>query len=774
MNFNKFYYLCNRNPINSAITLANTIHIIMKLSKLFISSLIICSAGVINASVPVYLDDSKPLEERVEDALSRMTLQEKIDIIHAQSKFSAPGVPRLGIAELWCTDGPMGVRPEVLWDEWEQASWTNDSCTAFPSLTCLAATWNPEMAALYGKSIGEEARFRNKAVLLGPGINIYRTPLCGRNFEYMGEDPFLSGKMATEYVKGVQSNGVAVCVKHFALNNNEINRHTSNPIVDDRTLYEIYLPAFKMAATDGDAWSFMGGYNLFRGEHASYNPILMNDILKGEWGWDGAVISDWGAVHDTETAVKGGLDMEFGSWTNGLTNGVSNAYDNYWLANPYLNGIKSGKFSEDELNDKVRRVLRLTFRTTMNRNRPWGSMGSDEHKAACRQIGGEGIVLLKNKGNILPLDPAKVKKIAVIGENAIKMMTVGGGSSSLKAAYEITPLQGLKNRLGKDFEIVYERGYVGDTLGEYNGVRTNQDLRDFRSVEELREAAVNAARNADVVLYFGGLNKADHNDAEDSDRLSMNLPYEQNELIEALAKVNKNLVVVNISGTGVAMPWVNKVPAILQAWYLGNETGNTIADVISGDVNPSGKLPYTYYANLMQCGAHKMGEYPGTPAKDKFGIDIFDMPYNEGIYVGYRFIDKNKLKPTFPFGHGLSYTTFTYGDASVDKKKGGLNDVFTVTVPVTNSGDRAGSEIVELYISDPKSSVDRPVKELKGFKKLALAPGETKTATFTISKDDLSFFDADRHEWVCEPGAFEVLIGASSADIRTKAGFTVE
>ncbi len=300
MNFNKFYYLCNRNPINSAITLANTIPIIMKLSKLFISSLIICSAGVINASVPVYLDDSKPLEERVEDALSRMTLQEKIDIIHAQSKFSAPGVPRLGIAELWCTDGPMGVRPEVLWDEWEQASWTNDSCTAFPSLTCLAATWNPEMATLYGKSIGEEARFRNKAVLLGPGINIYRTPLCGRNFEYMGEDPFLSGKMATEYVKGVQSNGVAVCVKHFALNNNEINRHTSNPIVDDRTLYEIYLPAFKMAATDGGAWSFMGGYNLFRGEHASYNPILMNDILKGEWGWDGAVISDWGAVHDTD------------------------------------------------------------------------------------------------------------------------------------------------------------------------------------------------------------------------------------------------------------------------------------------------------------------------------------------------------------------------------------------------------------------------------------------------------------------------------------------
>lgn len=726
------------------------------------------------SSVPVYLDDTRSLEDRVEDALSRMTLEEKIAIIHAQSKFSAPGVPRLGIPELWCTDGPMGVRPEVLWDEWEQASWTNDSCTAFPSLSCLAATWNTDMANLYGKSIGEEARFRNKAVILGPGVNIYRTPLCGRNFEYLGEDPYLSGKMATDYVKGVQGNGVAVCVKHFALNNNEVNRHTSNPIVDDRTLYEIYLPAFKAAALDGGAWSFMGGYNLFRGEHASYNPILMNDILKGEWNWDGAVISDWGAVHDTETAVTGGLDMEFGSWTDGLADGVSNAYDNYWLANPYLDGIKSGKFSDKELNDKVRRVLRLTFRTAMNRNRPWGSMVSDEHKAACRKIGGEGIVLLQNKGNLLPINPDKVKKIAVVGENAIKMMTVGGGSSSLKAAYEITPLEGIKKRFGKDFEITYSRGYVGDTLGEYNGVKTNQDLREFRSPAELTAEAVNAARNADIVLFFGGLNKADHNDAEGSDRLSMELPYGQADLIKKLAEANKNLVVVNISGTGVAMPWADKVASILQAWYLGNETGNTIADVLSGDVNPSGKLPYTYYADLMQCGAHKMGEYPGTPAKDKFGNDIFDMPYNEGIYVGYRFIDKNKLKPTFPFGHGLSYTTFQYGKASIDKTRGKKGDTFTVSVPVTNTGKREGSEIVELYISDSKASVDRPVKELKGFSKVALAPGETKTVTFEITEPDLSFFDADKHSWVCEPGEFQALIGASSADIRTKVAFNVD
>ncbi|MDD6228555.1 MAG: glycoside hydrolase family 3 C-terminal domain-containing protein [Bacteroidales bacterium] len=745
----------------------------MRISNLLLSVALL-GATATQAAVPVYLDDSKPLEERVEDALSRMTLREKINIIHAQSKFSAPGVPRLGISELWCTDGPMGVRPEVLWDEWEQASWTNDSCMAFPSLTALAATWNPEMAKLYGKSIGEEARYRNKAVLLGPGINIYRTPLNGRNFEYMGEDPFLAGKMAVDYVKGVQANGVAVCVKHFALNNNEINRHTSNPIVDDRTLYEIYLPAFKAAALEGGAWSFMGGYNLFRGEHASYNPILMNDILKGEWGWDGAVISDWGAVHETESAVKGGLDMEFGSWTNGLTNGVSNAYDNYWLANPYLNGIKEGKYSEDELNDKVRRVLRLTFRTTMNRNRPYGAMLSDEHIAACRNIGGEGVVLLKNQGDLLPINPAKVKKIAVIGENAIKMMTVGGGSSSLKAAYEITPLQGLKNRLGKEYEISYARGYVGDTTGEYNGVRTNQDLRDFRSKEELLADAVKTAKDADLVLFFGGLNKAPHNDAEDFDRTTMDLPYGQNELIDALAKANKNLVVVNISGTGVAMPWVNKVPAIVQAWYLGNETGNTLADILSGDVNPSGKLPYTYYTSLDQVGAHKLGAYPGTKTKDRFGNEMWDMPYNEGIYVGYRYIDKNKLKPNFPFGHGLSYTTYKYGKATVDKAVGAKGDKFTVSVPVTNTGKRAGSETVQLYISDLKSSVDRPVKELKGFSKVALQPGETKTVTFEIDEPALSFFDADKHAWVSEPGDFEALVGASSADIRSKVKFTVK
>ena len=726
------------------------------------------------AQTPVYPDEKEPLEQRVEDALSRMTLKEKINIIHAQSKFSAPGVPRLGIPELWCTDGPMGVRPEVLWDEWEQAEWTNDSCTAFPALSCLAATWNPDIALLYGKSIGEEARFRNKNVLLGPGINIYRTPLCGRNFEYMGEDPYLTSNMAVPYIQGVQSNGVAVCVKHFALNNNEINRHTSNPIVDDRTLYEIYLPGFKAAATEGKAWSFMGGYNLFRGEHASYNPILMNQILKGEWQWDGAVISDWGAVHNTRMAVTGGLDMEFGSWTDGLTEGASNAYDNYWLANPYLKGIQDGIYTEKELNDKVRRVLRLTFRTAMNSKKPWGSMVSDEHKVACRKIGEEGVVLLQNNTGLLPIDLSKVRRIAVIGENAIKMMTVGGGSSSLKAKYEITPLDGLKKRIGNQAEIIYARGYVGDTAGEFNGVKTGQNLQDNRSAEELKAEAIRVAKNADVVLFIGGLNKSEHQDCEGTDRETMELPYNQNELIMELFKANENLVVVNISGTGVAMPWKDQVHSILQAWYLGSETGNTLASVLLGDVNPSGKLPYTYYSSLDQCGAHKLGEYPGHKGIDALGNEVFDIPYNEGIFVGYRFIDKNRLKPTFPFGHGLSYTTFEYGKAEADRKIMEKNEKLVITVPVTNTGSRAGAEVIQLYIRDLKSSLPRPVKELKGFCKVVLQPNETKQVSFTITAEELAYFDDAKHQWVAEPGKFEALVAASSADIRTKVSFELK
>lgn len=722
------------------------------------------------AQTPVYLDDTKPIEERIEDALSRMTLEEKVAMIHAQSKFSSPGVERLGIPDVWMTDGPHGIRPEVLWDEWDQASWTNDSCVAFPALTCLAATWNPEMALLYGKSIGEEARFRKKTVLLGPGVNIYRTPLNGRNFEYMGEDPYLAGRMVVPYVQGVQRNGVAVCVKHYALNNHEVNRHTSNIIVDDRALREIYLPAFKAAVQEGKAWAIMGSYNLYKGQYACHNQYLLNDILKGEWGFDGVVVSDWGGTHNTEQAIKNGLDMEFGSWTNGLTAGASNAYDSYYMAFPYLKMIKEGKVGTKELDDKVRRVLRLIYRTEMNRNRPWGSMNSEEHYAAARRIAEEGIVLLKNDNNVLPINLEQVKKIAVVGENAVKMMTVGGGSSSLKVQREISPLDGIKARVGGKAEVVWVRGYVGDASGEYNGVVTGQNLKDERTPEELIAEAVKVAKESDYVIFIGGLNKSAGQDCEDSDRGGLNLSYGQDDVISALAEANRNLVVVNISGNAIAMPWVNEVPAIVQDWYIGSEAGNALASILMGDANPSGKLPFTFPVKLEDNSAHALGEFVYERSND-----IIDVKYNESIFVGYRWADKQKkVKPLFPFGHGLSYTTFAYGKVTANKKEMGADDVLSITVPITNTGSREGAEIVQLYISDLKSSLPRPVKELKGFQKVKLAPGETKNVTFTVAKDALSYYDDALQDWVVEPGKFEAIVAASATDIKSKISFSVK
>lgn len=722
------------------------------------------------AATPVYLDPSKPLEERVEDALQRMTLEEKVGVLHAQSKFCSRGVQRLGIPELWTTDGPHGIRPEVLWDEWEQAAWTNDSCVAFPALTALAATWNPELAELYGRSLGEEALYRGKDVVLGPGVNIYRTPLNGRNFEYMGEDPLLASRMVVPYIKGLQSNGVAACVKHYALNNNEVNRHTSNVIVDDRTLYEIYLPAFKAAVTEGGAWSIMGSYNLYQNQHGCHNKRLLCDILRDEWGFDGVVISDWGGTHDTAEAVENGLDLEFGSWTNGLTNGRSNAYDNYYLANPYLKLLREGKADMATLDNKVRNVLRLIFRTAMKSDKGFGSLCSDEHYAAARRIGAEGIVLLRNKGNLLPLDPSKPQNILVVGENAVKMMTVGGGSSSLKVQRETSPLDGLRAQAPAGSTVVWERGYVGDPTGEYNGVTSGQDLSESRSADRLIADAADAARRADVVIFVGGLNKATGQDCEDSDRESLALPYNQDAVIEALVAANPRTVVVNVSGNAVAMPWADKVPAILQAWFLGSESGNSLADVIFGRVNPSGKLPMTFPVRLADVAAHAVGEYPGTKRADS---DIVDIRYNEGVMVGYRWFDTRKIRPLFAFGHGLSYTTFGYGKLSADASKIGPDGALTLSVDVTNTGSRAGAETVQLYISDTKASVKRPAKELKNFAKIYLEPGQTKTVTFTVRPSDLAFFDAGAHAWKAEPGEFRAHVGAASDDIRSSLRFVL-
>lgn len=713
----------------------------------------------------IYLKATAPIEKRVEDALQRMTLEEKIAVIHAQSKFSSSGVPKLGIPENWMTDGPHGIREEVLWDEWAGAHWTNDSCIAFPALTCLAATWNTKLAAKYGKAIGEEARYRNKNVLLGPGVNIYRSPFNGRNFEYMGEDPYLASMLVVPYVKEVQKNGVASCVKHFVLNNQETRRGSINVIVGDRALHEIYLPAFKAAVMQGKAWAIMGAYNQYKNEHCCHNQYLLQDILKKRWGFDGVVISDWAGTHDTKQAIKNGLDMEFGTMTNGLNEGKKNAYDSYFLAKPYLKLIQEGKIGTKELDDKVRRILRLAFRTTMNKQRPLGSFGTKAHALVAKEIAEEGIVLLQNKDDFLPLNSSTLKKVVVIGENATKKMTIGGGSSSLKAKYEITPLQGIKNITGNKVKVKYVKGYVSDSYADPFPYEVEKVKKENQRNNILRKEAIKEAQEADVVIFVGGLNKKGRQDCEGWDRTTLSLPYHQNQLIEALANVNKKIVVVLVSGNAVAMPWKNKVPSIVESWYLGSEAGNAIASVLFGKTNPSGKLPFSFLERIEDCGAHTLGEFPG---------DTVDVRYNEGIYVGYRWLDKQKIKPLFSFGHGLSYTTFSYGKVKANKKKIEKDENITFSIKIKNTGEQKGKEVVQLYIRDKKSTLPRPIKELKGFKKVSLLPNEEKLVTFTIDKHSLAYFNDKVQRWVTEEGEFEVLIGSSSTDIKDKIKFSYQ
>ena len=725
------------------------------------------------ADTPVYLDETKPIEERIDDALNRMTLDEKIAVIHAQSKFSAAGVPRLGFPDLWTDDGPHGVRPDVLWDEWRQAGQTNDSCVAFPALTCLAASFDPSLARIYGESLGEEALYRDKDMILGPGVNIFRTPLNGRNFEYMGEDPYLASRMVVPYIQGLQSKGVSACVKHYCLNNDEEYRHQVNVIVSDRALREIYLPAFEAAVKEGGTWGLMGAYNLYKNEHNCHNEILLNNILKGEWGYDGVVVSDWGGAHDTDQAVKNGLDLEFGTWTDRLTMGKTNAYRSYFLADVYKKAILDGTYTTRELDEKVRRVLRLHFRTTMNRNKGVGFMCNEAHYATARKVAVGGIVLLKNDNNLLPMDVKASKKILVVGENAVKMMTVGGGSSSLKVQREVSPLDGIRNlvaSINPTAIVEYQRGYVGDVTGELDGVSTGQNLNESRSPEQLIADAVAAAADADYVIFFGGLNKAPYQDCEGNDRKTYDLPYDQDKVISALAKANSRLVVVGISGNSFAMPWKGEVNAIVQGWFLGSEAGNALADVLTGVANPSGKLPFTWTKTLNDVGAHALNTYPGTWREGK---DIIDEEYAEGVFVGYRWTDKKKITPEFAFGHGLSYTTFELSSLRASGDLSGENGTMTFTVNVKNTGSREGAEVVQLYVHDDKASVERPYKELKGFAKVSLKPGESKDVEISIDRRALSFWDETTNGWKVEPGKFTILVGNASDNLTLKTNIKI-
>ena len=756
-------------------------------------------------NTPAYLDPSKDIETRVDDALSRMSINEKVAMTHAQSKFSSKGVPSLGIPDVWHSDGPHGIRSEVLWDKWSQAGWTNDSCTAFPALSCLAATWDKDLALLFGRSIGSEARYRKKDILLGPGVNIGRVPLNGRTFEYMGEDPYLAARMVAPYVRGVQENGVAACVKHFAVNNQETRRTETNCNVDDRTLYEIYLPAFKSAVLDGGAWAIMGSYNLLNGEFNCHNKYLLCDILKTEWGFDGVVVSDWGGCRDDDQAITNGLDIEMGTWRGGQTGAASDAYSQYHLANPYLERLAEGRASVEGLNDKVSRILRTVFRTSMSPEQHFGSFTSPEHYAAARKIASEGIVLLKNDG-LLPLQLPEGGKLLVVGENAVKKMAVGGGSSSLKTKKEVTPIEGLRDALGDKVQIVWERGYVGDTGTVFDLVDTGEDLSESRSPEALIASAVAAAADADLVMFIGGLNKSKFQDYENTDRAGLELPYGQEDVIRALAAVGNPLVVVNISGSAVAMPWIDEAGAVVQGWYGGSETGHALADVLTGAVNPSGKLPFTIPLTMESGPLKSERQYPGIREEGK---EWWQEYYDEGVFVGYRWYDTKGVDVQFPFGYGLSYTTFEYSGLKLGKSKvagackvaagksgverraqalgsgaaavsgrasgrAGSRVLQTVSLTVKNTGSVAGAEVVQLYVADPEASVERPAKELKGFEKVFLQPGESRTVKFELTADDLSWFDSENRCWVAEPGEFEVLVGSSSADIRSRASFTLK
>lgn len=723
--------------------------------------LILVAMTANSMSAQKYLDPKVPLEERVEDALAKMTLHEKIQVVHAQSKFTSAGVPRLGIRQLNMDDGPHGVREELEWNSWSVARWTNDYCVAFPSLTCLAATWNRDCAALYGKSIGEEFAYRGKDLLLGPGVNIQRTPMNGRAFEYMGEDPRLAAEMVVPYIQGVQNNGVGCCMKHFALNNQETDRFTVNVNVSERALREIYLPAFEAAVKKANVWSIMGSYNLWQNIHCSHNDSLLNGILKREWGFDGALVSDWDAATDDWQSAIGGLDIEMGTSHNGKKWGKNFTYDDYHLGQPFEQLVSEGKVPMSVLDEKVRRVLRTIFRTAMNPSKAVGSLCSEAHYEACREIGEEGIVLLKNE-DLLPLDLSKYKHILIVGENATRSLTKGGGSSELKTLRDTSPLEALRDEFGQLTDIDYAQGYASG-----RAIYGKVDFVEPTEQERLRNEALDKARTADLILFIGGMNKNHRQDCEDGDRESFDLSFGQNELIGSLAKIQPRTVVVTFGGNPYAMPWLDQVAALVHCWYLGSEAGTALVNVLSGKVCPSGKLPVTF--------ARRYEDYPyvqyGAEAYPGVNKQVY---YKEGIFVGYRHFDTHKVKPLFPFGYGLSYTTFRYGEPSITPQ----GDGWEIGVDVTNTGQMEGKEVVQLYLgiasktkgskktAKASSAIERPTKELRDFAKVALKPGETKHVTLHLTPQDLAYWDETTHSWTIEPAQYCAYVCASSEDVR--------
>lgn len=714
------------------------------------------------ASSQVTDKEKVQMEKRIEKLIKKMTLEEKVGLLHGNSKFYVAGVERLGIPEWSLSDGPHGVRAEINRHDWAYAGWTNDSASYFPTGTAFAAAWNPELAYRRGEVLGEEARWRKKDVLLGPGVNIIRSPLCGRNFEYMSEDPYMNSVLAVAYIKGLQSRDVACSVKHFAVNNQETNRTTVDVECSERALREIYLPAFKAAVQEGGALTVMTAYNKFRGEFCAENNYLVRKILRNEWGFDGVYVTDWGAAHSTVPSMEAGLDLEMGT--------LIDKYEDWYYANPLIEAVKSGKVPMSLVDEKVGDVLRVMIKTNVldpkKRFGP-GSMNTKEHQQATYDAAAEAIVLLKNQNNLLPLDFSSIKSLAVIGDNATRKHSNGGLSSEIKAVYEVTPLEALRAKWGDKVDIRFAQGYEKLSTfveGSNNGQSSGTFSSKTQESDALLKEAVEVARTSDVALLVCGLNH-DY-DTESFDRLNMDIPYGQVELIQEVVKANPRTIVVMIAGSPLNMAAVDICsPAIVWAWFNGMEGGNALVDVLSGKVNPSGKMPFTTPVSLDQSPAHALGNFPGRDLK---------VNYEEDILVGYRWFDTKGLPVVYPFGYGLSYTTFDYSNLNTDKETYDQADTIQATFTLTNTGDREGAEVAQLYVSDPVCSVMRPVKELKGFKKVFLKPGESRRITLDIPVSSLAFYSEAQSQFVVEPGEFILQLGASASDIKQRISVEVK
>lgn len=699
-------------------------------------------------------------DAEIDKLISQMTLEEKIGMLHGNSMFANSGVKRLGIPELKMADGPLGVREEISRDNWAPAGWTNDFATYYPAGGALAATWNAEMAHTFGTSLGEELRARDKDMLLSPAINMVRTPLGGRTYEYMSEDPFLNKKIAVPLIVGLQEKDVMACVKHYAANNQETNRDFVDVQIDERTLREIYLPAFEASVKEAKAYSIMGAYNKFRGEYLCENDYMLNKILRDEWGFKGIVVSDWAAVHSTAKTLKSGLDIEMGT---------PKPFNEFFLADKLIAAVKSGEVSEKEIDLHVKRILRVLFQVKAmgGGERAKGSIATEAHYQDAYKIAAEAIVLLKNENNALPLKLDGVKSIAVIGNNAVKKNALGGFGAGVKTKREITPLEGLKNRLPSSIKINYAEGYL-ERYDERNkgnlGNITSNGPVTIDALDPVKvQKAVDAAKKSDIAIIFAGSNR-DY-ETEASDRRNLKLPFGQEELIQKVLAVNPKTIVVFVAGAPFEIENISKKSqAVVWSWFNGSEGGNALADVILGKVNPSGKLPWTMPKDIMDSPAHATKSFPGGKTVN----------YAEGILIGYRWFDTKNVAPLYPFGYGLSYTTFAFGNAKTDKTSYSENETISVSVEVNNTGKTDGKEVVQLYTSKSDSKVTRAAQELKGFAKVFVKAGASQTVTIKVPVKELAYYNVTAKKWTVEPGKYELKVGNSSRDLKFKIAVTIK